>query len=166
MLIALRRIIRAIDIHSRCLTKRYGLTGPQLLLLNEMRTVGRVSVGALAQTAHLSQATVTNIVARLEDHSLVTRSRDVADRRRVWVSLTEKGRQILAAGPQLLQDAFLERFDALRKEEQHTILEALRAVARMMDAEDLSAAPILDVAPIPEPEQSREPSHEDHSHSR
>lgn len=164
MLIALRRIIRAIDIHSRRLTKRYGLTGPQLLLLNEMRTVAHVSVGELAEKVHLSQATVTNIVDRLEDHSLLVRSRDLTDRRRVWVSLTEKGRQMLAAGPQLLQDAFLERFDALNKEEQRSILEALQAVARMMDAEDLSVAPILDVAPLPE--QSRKQNHEDHANSR
>lgn len=166
VLIALRRIIRAIDIHSRCLTKRYGLTGPQLLLMNEIKTAERVSVGALAEKAHLSQATVTNIVDRLENHSLLRRSRDVTDKRRVWVSLTEKGKETLAAGPQLLQEAFLERFNALSKEEQHSILEALRMVARMMDAEGLSAAPILDVAPLPEPEKPKNQDHEDHPNSR
>ncbi|MDX1268522.1 MAG: MarR family transcriptional regulator, partial [Oceanisphaera sp.] len=33
VLVALRQIIRAIDLHSRQLSKASGLTGPQLLLL-------------------------------------------------------------------------------------------------------------------------------------
>lgn len=156
MLIALRRIIRAIDIHSRSLTKRFGLTGPQLLLLNEMRDTDRMSIGTLADRAHLSQATVTTVVDRLEDRLFVKRARDANDKRRVWVSLTEKGRVVLAAEPQLLQEDFLQRFNALSKEEQDSILEALRSVARMMDAHDLPVAPILDVSPLPEPEKSSE----------
>ncbi len=33
MLIALRKIIRSIDLHSKQLVRKYGLTGPQMLLL-------------------------------------------------------------------------------------------------------------------------------------
>ncbi|MCU7865318.1 MAG: MarR family transcriptional regulator, partial [Candidatus Thiodiazotropha sp. (ex Lucinoma borealis)] len=36
ILIALRRVIRAIDQHSRDLVRSHGLTGPQALLLTEI----------------------------------------------------------------------------------------------------------------------------------
>ena len=103
VLIALRRIIRAIDIHSRRLSKQYGLTGPQLLLLNEIEGTGQMLVGTLAKRAHLSQATVTTVIDRLEAHLLVTRRRDDGDKRRVWVSLTEKRPPPLAGGVQAQQ---------------------------------------------------------------
>ncbi|WP_218188142.1 hypothetical protein [Desulfosarcina cetonica] len=35
VLIALRRLIRAIDLHSRYLSKHFGLTGPQLIILRD-----------------------------------------------------------------------------------------------------------------------------------
>lgn len=154
VLIALRRITRAIDIHSRALTKRYGLTGPQLLLLNETAAAGRILVGALAGRMHLSQATVTNIVDRLEERGYLTRARDSVDKRRVWVSTTEKAKKALSTGPTLLQNAFLERFNALSEEDQQSILVALQSVARMMDAEELPVVPILDTAPLKGPEDT------------
>lgn len=154
VLIALRRIIRAIDIHSRRLSKDFGLTGPQLLLLNEMAADGRMLIGELARKAHLSQATVTIIIDRLEDRCLVGRERDERDKRRVWVSLTEKGKRVLAEGPQLLQDTFLANFGSLDLEERQSILAALQSTALMMDAGNLPASPILSVEPLPEPGKS------------
>lgn len=150
VLIALRRIIRAVDIHSRRLSRDFGLTGPQLLILNETATADRVLIGTLAKNVHLSQATVTIIVDRLEEHLLVKRERDSRDKRRVWVSLTDKGKQVLAEGPHLLQDTFLDNLGNLNSEEQQSILSALQTVARMMDAENLPAAPILGLEPLPE----------------
>ncbi|HSL18147.1 MAG TPA: MarR family transcriptional regulator, partial [Methylomirabilota bacterium] len=59
VLAALRRIIRAIDLHSRSLVQRYGLTGPQLVVLKELIDRPPQSVSALAGAVNLSQATVT-----------------------------------------------------------------------------------------------------------
>lgn len=156
VLIALRRIIRAIDIHSRRLSKQYGLTGPQLLLLNEIEATGEMLVGTLAKKAHLSQATVTTVVDRLEKRTLVVRRRDNVDKRRVWVALTDAGREILSGEPTLLQDTFLENLRSLRTEEQQSILSSLQSVARMMDAEDIPVMPVLAVGPIAEPDGADE----------
>ena len=152
VLSALRRIIRAIDIHSRRLSKEFGLTGPQLLLLNEVVGEGRALLGTLAKKAHLSQATVTIIVDKLEGRGLVTRTCDTVDKRRVWVGLTEQGRKVLSGGPKLLQSTFLQNFNGLGREEQQSILSALQSVACMMDAQDLPVMPLLDVGPLKEPE--------------
>ena len=66
VLVALRRVIRAIDIHSRKLAQRHGLTGPQALIVKEVLRQQPVSIGALAKKISLSHATVTDIVKRLE----------------------------------------------------------------------------------------------------
>ena len=50
-LAAIRRIIRAIDIHSRALMKSHGLTGPQLALLNELARSGALMTGRLHAAA-------------------------------------------------------------------------------------------------------------------
>ncbi|HUZ18362.1 MAG TPA: MarR family transcriptional regulator, partial [Spirochaetia bacterium] len=110
----LRRIIRAIDLHSRRLTREFGLTGPQLLILTEISRGEELTVGEVAHRAHLSQATVTVVVDRLEEGGLVVRTRDVIDRRRVHLAMTERAAKLLDTRPSLLQDRFMERFGGLR----------------------------------------------------
>ncbi|MDA9909960.1 MarR family transcriptional regulator, partial [Gammaproteobacteria bacterium] len=75
VLIALRRLIRATDLHSRDLVKKTGLTTPQLLLLQSIKQNGEVSIRELALEISLSQATVTSILDRLENKKLVVRKR-------------------------------------------------------------------------------------------
>ncbi|HEY5719889.1 MAG TPA: MarR family transcriptional regulator, partial [Gammaproteobacteria bacterium] len=64
VVVALRRIIRAVDLHSKRLLQSHGLTGPQLLLLRELAAAGHCTVGQLAGRLRLGQATVTAILAR------------------------------------------------------------------------------------------------------
>jgi DNA-binding MarR family transcriptional regulator len=140
---ALRRIIRAIDLHSRELLVNYGLTAPQLLTLQELDRLQPTPVGTLAAAVHISQATMTGILDRLEQRGLVERTRDVQDRRSVTVTLTKEGKKFLQSAPSLLQDRFRTRLDELEPWEQTTMLSVLQRIATMMGAETLVAAPIL-----------------------
>ena len=69
---ALWQIIRAVDLHSRRLVERHGLTLPQLTTLRKAAELGNASAGALAGAVHLSQPTLTGILDRLERRSLIT----------------------------------------------------------------------------------------------
>ena len=95
VLIALRRVIRATDIHSKKLARTVGLTAPQLLLMQSIRTNGEITIGQLAKDISLSQATVTTILDRLEKRGLVYRVRSDQDKRKVHPFLTDKGNEIL-----------------------------------------------------------------------
>ncbi|MFP4300488.1 MAG: MarR family winged helix-turn-helix transcriptional regulator [Alkalispirochaetaceae bacterium] len=139
----LRKIIRAIDIHSRKLSKEFGLTGPQLVVIKEIASKGPVSIGAVARGVSLSQATVTSILDRLEQRGFVRRDRSSEDRRRVLVNVTEKATDVLESNPNFLQDEFLRRFNALAEWEQSLILSSIQRIAAMMDATDLKVDPIL-----------------------
>ena len=140
---AIRRIIRAVDLHSRRLREHYGLTGPQLAVLQEAGLLGEVSVGAIARAVHLSQATVTGILDRLEQQGSVKRRRSGEDRRNVIVEITEVGRNVLKSAPSLLQDRFSRELSKLEEWERTSILATLQRIATMMDAEELPSSPML-----------------------
>lgn len=145
VLIALRRVIRATDLHSRNLIKTTGLTAPQLLLLQAIRTKGEVSIGKLANEISLSQATVTNIIDRLESRGYIFREKSSLDKRKVYLYLTDKGEMAVKDAPVPLQESFVNQFKGLEDWEQHMIISALQRVAQMMDAHRIDAAPVLDV---------------------
>ncbi len=142
VIIALRRVIRAVDLHSRNLAASHGLTGPQALLLKALQH-GRLSAGELASRVSLSQGTVTDILNRLEKRGLIMRLRDTADRRRVLVEATQQGLAVLKESPPLLQEQFIQRFGQLEEWEQTQLLASLQRIASMMDAEDIDASPVL-----------------------
>ena len=133
----LRRIMRAMDVHSRQLAGSHGLTGPQMLCLREISTRGSLTTGALALAVALSPATLTGILDRLEVRGLVSRERRPEDKRRVLVSLTAVGKQMSQELPSPLQDRFGERLTELSADEQATIRIALHSIAKMMDAEEI-----------------------------
>jgi len=144
VLIALRRLMRATDLHSRDLVKKTGLTTPQLLLMQSIRQKGEVSIGELAGDVNLSQATVTSILDRLEARGLAVRHRSQKDKRKVHAYLTDTGSETIRKSPPPLQDNFVRQFKALADWEQNMIIASLQKVAAMMDAENIDAAPVLD----------------------
>ena len=143
LLIALRKMIQAIDQHSTNLQKKFGLTGPQLILLQSISAHDKVSVTQLSKNVSLSQATVTDITKRLENNGQITRTRDTDDKRKTNIALTENGKAILNTVPPLLQEQFTERFSKLDNWEQLMIESAFERVVSMMSAEDIDASPIL-----------------------
>lgn len=143
VLIALRKIIQAIDMNSKKLVKRVGLTGPQLVILQEIARCGEVTAGDIARAVSVSQATVTGILDRMEKRGLLARQRSDSDKRRIMVNITGAGRQLLAEAPPLMQEAFVERFSNLQEWEQTMILSALQHLVSIMDAKAIQAAPFL-----------------------
>lgn len=135
ILAALRRIIRAVDLQSRQLVRSHGLTGPQALLLKEILLAGELTVGQLADRVSLSQATVTDILLRLEKRGLVERQRSNEDKRRVLVHITVPGRRLMKNSLPLLQEGFLDKLNQLQKWEQTQLLASLQRLADMMNAQ-------------------------------
>ncbi|MFA0112215.1 MarR family winged helix-turn-helix transcriptional regulator [Vibrio sp. 10N.261.46.E11] len=148
ILVAIRQIIRAIDLHSKKLSKEYGLTGPQLILMRAIQEMGNVTIKELSNHTNVSQATTTTIIDRLELNGYVQRIRSVADRRKVHANLTEKGQELLNNAPPPLQDNFVKKFQNLEAWEQSLLLSSMQRVSSMMNAEDIDAAPVLQLEGI------------------
>jgi DNA-binding MarR family transcriptional regulator len=144
ILIALRRIIQAIDIHSRTLMRDFGLTGPQLVVLREVGARGEISGSSLARTVAVSLPTLTGIVGRLEARALVDRRRGTEDKRHVLISITDQGREVLAEAPSPLQDRFGKRLAGLPAWEQTQMLSVLQRIVAMMEVGGLDATALLE----------------------
>lgn len=151
---SLRRIIRAVDLYSRRLIAQSGLSGPQLTCLRQLARRGPLQGNHLAEAVHLSPATVSGILDRLEQRGLIVRERQSDDRRRVLISLSDAGADAVNNAPPALHDTFLFQLRALPIEEQEQIRATLKRIVQMMAADDLDAAPLLipgeSVSPGPE----------------
>ncbi|MFQ5528124.1 MAG: MarR family winged helix-turn-helix transcriptional regulator [Thermoanaerobaculia bacterium] len=145
---ALRRIIRAVDLHSRKLLSQHQITGPQLFCLLSVDGHGPVTPSAIARDVHLSPSTVIGILDRLEAKGLIQRERDLNDRRLVQVSLTEQGKSVAATAPSPLQDTLAEAMNQLPEAELATIAASLDRIVEMMEVRHIDAAPILQTGPI------------------
>jgi len=137
VIVALRRITRAADIHSHLLQRDFGLTGPQLSTLRVVHRLQPVSTGALARAACIGYATLTGILDRLEDRGFVTRTRDESDRRSVILNMTKSGEKLLVSAPSLLQTRFRDELRRMPERDQAGILNMLLKVAGLMEADSL-----------------------------
>ena len=150
---SLRRITRAIELHSRKLSNTFGLTGPQLVCLRAIGQQGRMTPSALAKEVALSNATVSGIIDRLAARQLVSRERSSRDRRLVQVSLTPAGEALINQAPSPLQEQFVTRLARLPEAEQQRIRDTLDQMVRMMGSEEIEAAPILSTSPAQSAEE-------------
>ena len=154
---SLRRIIRAVDIHSRKLILDYNITGPQLIALLAIAEKGPLTLATIAKEIHLSPSTLVGVVDRLVEKGYVIRERSTKDRRQVNISVTEEGASFAGDAPSPLQETLAEALNELSTGEQATISRSLEQIVELMEAKELDAAPILQtgkIQPAPKTEEN------------
>ena len=110
-----------------------GLTHSQLRALVLLDKEDEVTAGQLAKSADLNPASVTAMLDHLESNGIVERKRHPTDRRVCMVSLTGKGRDIVAEKRAAWQSRWEERLGHLSESE---LLAALRVLKTMTDIID------------------------------
>jgi len=142
----LRQLARHSYVHSRSLMQRYGLTGPQLIVLHTLIRKGTDTSGGLSRSVGLSPATMTGILDRLEAKGLVTRTRKKTDRRSVALIPTERAREVVAAELPMMDPRLSERLAGLSDFEKASILNALRHLTGIMESSSPEPPEVL--APV------------------
>lgn len=142
ILSALRRIIQAVDIHSRRLASKAKITTPQLVTLLCVARSGPVTPSDLAHAVHLSNSTVVGILDRLEAKKLLYREHGTRDRRQVFVTATPEGIELAKSAPSPLQEDFAKALLGLPDVERGAIAESLERIVELMRVKD--ASPFLD----------------------
>ena len=143
ILVAIRRIVRAIELRSQVLVAKHGLTGPQIAVLRLVERTSSITPTALARELRVSQPTASGLVDRLVQRGLLLRVLVPEDRRKHAVRLSEKGQAAVAQAPSLFQDEFKDRLRRLENWEQTMMLSSLQRVAVLMDAETVPATAFL-----------------------
>jgi DNA-binding MarR family transcriptional regulator len=140
---AIRRIIRAVDIHSRKLNNEFNITAPQMICLYALAKGGQMTQSELSKQVSMGTSSINGVIDRLEKKELVIRQRDTKDRRRVFVTITDDGKERTQSAPSLLQERFSNALRSLPELEQAAIALSLERVVKLMEAEHLDASPNL-----------------------
>jgi DNA-binding MarR family transcriptional regulator len=119
----------------RSLNAKRTLSPGKLGVLRYLSEYGRATTSEVASAERISPQGISLAARELERLQLVVRMPDEADRRRVWIELTETGRQKLAeelsAGYGWLERAIAERLT----HEERAALEAAIPILRKLGSE-------------------------------
>ncbi|MBD3335361.1 MAG: MarR family transcriptional regulator [Candidatus Eisenbacteria bacterium] len=129
----IRRLVSRIYSSSKAMTRRFGLTGPQVLALRTLLARGAKSSADLAQEMYVTPSNLTGIVDRLEVRGLLTRTRHEKDRRITLLRLTEEGEQLARTLPDAIEERLAEGIVNLKEEDVERIREALRLLVSIME---------------------------------
>jgi DNA-binding MarR family transcriptional regulator len=136
---ALRRIMRAMDIHSRRLAAERDVTSVQLFVMKMLATEEVETATEVARRVHLSPSTVVGIIDRLEEKGLAERSRSSTDRRVVRIQLTESGLKVVENTPHPIEDLLANQRNGLGEDEERRIADGLEMLVALLDADRLDA---------------------------
>jgi DNA-binding MarR family transcriptional regulator len=142
VLVATRRMIRAVDLYSRRLVVQHQITGPQLLCLSQLAETSGMTATELSGQVHLSPSTVVRILDRLEARQLIQRTRSTGDRRRVIVTVTDAGRQFSLLTPYSDRHPLRQAMQHLAAADRSRLANLLETLVEIMAAPPLSAAPV------------------------
>lgn len=141
---SLRRIIKSIKDYSYEVSRKFGVTGPELWVLKTISTNGSVSPGHLSKKMYLHPSTITGVVDRLEKKFYVLRDRGQEDRRAVRVHLTAKGKKLVRKAPNPIQGKMIFGLRKLKREELNSIYDALKKLVGIVEAQNVKVTFIFD----------------------
>lgn len=133
IILALRSLMQSMDSHSRKLNKLFEITVPQIICLYEIFEKGAMTISVLSKSIHLTPSTLVGIIDRLEEKKLVTRMRDVVDRRAIFIDITEKGRDFVKNVPQLMHNRLYSSLNSLSESEQIIIANSLELLVHILE---------------------------------
>lgn len=145
ILTAMRKVVRVTQANSKALIRETGLTPSQFIFLQILDDGSEKTVGTIAARMGITQATTTALTHKLEALGFVTRRKGETDRRQVWLTLSQRGRNVLTIAPDGVHARFHQRFIQLKEWEQAMLIAALERVSDMLGPEDLDAETLADV---------------------
>ena len=118
--IALLRARESVMAPIRVMLADINLTEQKWRVLRTLDECGGLEQTAIAKEACLLLPSLTRILRSMETDGLIKRDMDAADKRRMMVSITPAGREILTSNMQVSQDIYasIERQLGRRKMEQ------------------------------------------------
>src|ERR1700755_1926727 len=99
----IRFLVHRLRESSREAERKLGLSSAQIFVLQHLSAAGALSINDLAARTYTHQSSVSVVVSRLVRKGLVKRGRAAADGRRSALSLSDKGRRLLQAAPDVPQ---------------------------------------------------------------
>ena len=113
------------------LVKGLPVTYKQYLTLELLSKEERCLITYLSKKLNVAMSTMTENIRRLVKKNLVKREKDKVDKRKVWVSLTKKGREIvdeINRRKQVLSEEFSKVLTAVEREVFESVMQKLSSI--------------------------------------
>lgn len=105
------------------------LTPTQFSALLRISQQGKVSQNHLGRLAGMDVATVKGVVERLKDKGFVELKPDLEDKRRLVISLSDKGKSIVAGLEEIGANITEETLSPLNDDERATLVKLLQKIS-------------------------------------
>ena len=151
---SLRRIVHALQRSHRMAEQRWDISAAQLLVLQQLSDGSPLSINELAERTYTHQSTVSVVVTRLVRRRLVTRTRADDDARRTEITLTQRGRVLLARAMQLAQTRLMEAVGRLNRTDLHSLAGCLAALTTELGIAEEPAGMFFEHMDAPETARS------------
>lgn len=122
----IRSIVRALRLNTRAIERQLGISLAQLWVLQILKDRPAESLNELALATATHQSSVSVVVRRLVDASLVSRATASEDKRRVRIELTDAGRSLLERAPNTVQFELMGGLQRLSPEHRVQLSELMR----------------------------------------
>lgn len=131
---ALWGVNHALESTSRRMKARYGVTGPERMVV---RLVGRypgISAGDLARILLVHPSTLTGLLKRLVARGIIRRQADAIDGRRALFALTQKGAAVDGVRRGTVESALTVALESLPARDVHATAVVLEQLKRVLEA--------------------------------
>ena len=125
---SIRKLVRAVYLDSQKMSRQFGLTGQQSVVLRLLLNNGSMSSADLSRLMYVTPSNMTGIIDRLEKKGLIQRMRKEGDRRVALISLTDMGKKLGVGIPDPIKKKFISQLADLELE--HVQLLAMAMACR------------------------------------
>ena len=116
----------------------YNVNKTQLRALVFMRNYGEISMTELCSKLNIEKGSLTSMIDDLSDKGYVYREKNLKDRRKYMIIITEEGKKIAADFTEKLSNDLEEKFFKLNDEDRRKYLEAIETLETLLNKSELN----------------------------
>ncbi|SCH04674.1 MarR family winged helix-turn-helix transcriptional regulator [Romboutsia sp. 1001713B170207_170306_H8] len=116
----------------------YDVNKTQLRALVFVNNNGPISMTDLCAKLNIEKGSLTSMVDDLTDKGYVVRDKDISDRRKYLITITESGKNVASDFMNKLSNSLEEKLFKLTEEEQDKYMEAIGTLQAILSKQELS----------------------------
>ena len=116
----------------------YDVNKTQLRALVFMKNYGEISMTELCAKLNIEKGSLTSMIDDLSKKGYVNREKNLKDRRKYMIVITEEGKKIAADFTEKLSNDLEAKFFKLDTDEREKYLEAIETLATLVNKSELS----------------------------
>lgn len=116
----------------------YNVNKTQLRALVFMKNYGEISMTELCAKLNIEKGSLTSMIDDLTDKGYVYREKNLKDRRKYMIVITESGEKIAADFTEKLSNDLEEKFFRLDNEDRKRYLEAIETLETILNKSELN----------------------------